>query len=149
MPTKYLPPNPSIKQLKIQAKDFLKSHKTGDVAVCEILRLLHRFSNSTENEILEADVSLKDVQFALALSYGFKGWEQLAEYVKSVIQAPVEEKNTAASEECDERYDEAITGFAELEEFCRQVGDKVGEQGYKELREECERRKEKRDAEKA
>ena len=38
----------------------------------------------------------------------------------------------------DERYDEAITGFAELEEFCRQVGDKVGEQGYKELREECE-----------
>ena len=84
MSTKSLPKNPTIRQLKIQAKDLHKAHKSGDVIAYETLRQLRRFTNSTEREICEAKVTLKDVQFAIALSYGFKGWEQLTEHVESL-----------------------------------------------------------------
>jgi len=79
-----LPPKPSIRQLKIQAKNLLKGHKRGDVTACGTLKVLHRFSGLTSAQILESPVSLRDVQFAIALSYGFRGWEQLARHVESV-----------------------------------------------------------------
>ena len=81
---KSLPPKPSIRQLKIQAKNLIKAHKSGDVRVCETLKVLHRFSELTSQDIMESTVSLKEVQFALALSYGFKGWKQITEHVESL-----------------------------------------------------------------
>ena len=80
---KSLPQKPNLEHLKNQAKQLLKSHKHGDLTVCETLCLLHRFADLTPQEILAAKVSLKDVQFALALSYGFKGWERLTQHVES------------------------------------------------------------------
>jgi signal transduction histidine kinase len=80
--SKSLPPNPSVRQLKIQAKNLLKSHKNGDANVCETLKLLPRFTKATSKEILKADVSLKDVQFAIALSYGFENWKALKDHIE-------------------------------------------------------------------
>jgi len=80
---KSLPPKPNLEHLKKQAKQLLKSHKNGDLTVCETLGLLHRFADATPQEILRSKISLKDVQFALALSYGFRGWEQLTKHIES------------------------------------------------------------------
>ena len=79
--TPSLPPDPSLRFLKEQAKDLLKAHKAGDSAVCDVLRRLHRFAKGTDEAILAADIALKEVQFALAMSYGFKSWGELRKHV--------------------------------------------------------------------
>jgi hypothetical protein len=76
-----LPPNPTLKHLKHQAKDLLKGHREHDPGVCSILRLLGRFARSSDEEILDADLTLSEAQFALAMEYGFDSWSALREHV--------------------------------------------------------------------
>ena len=83
-----LPISPSVRFLQTEAKQVLKSHRNGDPSVCGTYRLLERFRNSTDKEILQSRISLQATQFALALSYGFRGWHQLTEHVKSVQSRP-------------------------------------------------------------
>lgn len=78
-----LPPRPSLEQLKKQAKDLLKAHRSGESGVCEALRLLHRFRDAGEADILAAEMKLDDCQFALAMDYGFADWAHLRSHVKS------------------------------------------------------------------
>ena len=78
--------NPNIDQLRIQAKDLLRSHRAGDSSVCPTLRLLNRFINASVAEILGASLSLHEAQFALALDYGFSSWDALK---KHVVAPPV------------------------------------------------------------
>jgi 3-keto-disaccharide hydrolase len=77
--TPSLPPKASLEQLKNQAKDALKAHKRGDPACCAVLRHLHQFKDKPDDEILKAKVGLQEVQFALAMDYGFKSWAELKE----------------------------------------------------------------------
>jgi hypothetical protein len=79
--TTSLPPRPDLGHLKRQAKSLLKAQKDGNPQVCQVLRQLHRFNRSSDSEILAADVKLSDVQFALALDYGFSSWDALKHYV--------------------------------------------------------------------
>jgi len=79
--TKSLPPKPSVKFLKLEAKSILKAHKNGDSSCCDILRHLHQFKGKSDEEILNAQTSLQEVQFALAMEYGFKSWGDLKKYV--------------------------------------------------------------------
>ncbi|MCK4981881.1 MAG: DUF1835 domain-containing protein, partial [Victivallaceae bacterium] len=79
--TKSLPPKPSVKFLKLEAKSVLKAHKQGDSSCCEILRHLHQFKGKSDQEILNAQTSLQEVQFALAMDYSFKNWSDLNKYV--------------------------------------------------------------------
>lgn len=79
--THQLPSNPSLVQLKKQAKDILKAHKSGDASCCEALRLHHRFNGKTDKNILLSKVGLREVQHALALDYGFKGWAELKKHI--------------------------------------------------------------------
>jgi hypothetical protein len=79
--TSQLPSNANLKQLRHRAKDLLKAHKNGNPSCCVILRNLHRFEGKTDQEIGDSDVSLVDVQFAIALEYGFKGWRDMKEHV--------------------------------------------------------------------
>ena len=74
-------------------------------------------------------------------------YEECETLRKDAIQA-VRDAGTPNADVVDvvKCYDRAIRGFMELEEFCRLAGDRVGEQGYRDLREECERRKEQSDA---
>lgn len=85
--SKLLPPNPSVRNLRNQAKTLLKSHNSGSVSVCETYRLIHRFSGSTDQEILQAAVSLQETQYALALSYGFNGWKEMKVAVAAMAAA--------------------------------------------------------------
>jgi flagellar motor component MotA len=76
--SKKLPPKPSIEQLKKQAKDLLKAHKSADSgAATRIRAFLPRLSEAAEEDILAADLSLQEAQHVLACEYGFKSWNWL------------------------------------------------------------------------
>ena len=72
-----LPGDPSVEYLRKEAKDLLRSQRAGERQVCDTLRFLQRFVNSTDGQILAAEVSLHESQFALAMDYGFASWAQL------------------------------------------------------------------------
>jgi len=77
-----LPPNPSLEQLRKQAKDALKDHRAGKASVCDMLRRMRRFASAGDQEILAAKLGLQEVQFALAMDYGFADWTRLARHVE-------------------------------------------------------------------
>jgi type II secretory ATPase GspE/PulE/Tfp pilus assembly ATPase PilB-like protein len=76
-----LPSHPSVRFLQKEAKDLLKAHKGGDSSCCPTLRYHFRFSRAADEEILKAEVSLQEVQHALALDYGLKSWKELKAHV--------------------------------------------------------------------
>ena len=79
--TRVLPPQPDLDHLKNEAKSLHKTHSQREAKVCHLLRRLHRFVDATDEEIFLADVSLTDVQFALAMDYGFDSWKSLRQAV--------------------------------------------------------------------
>lgn len=84
-----LPSHPSVRYLSEQAKDLLKAHRHGEVAVCQILRRLHRFQDQTDAQILSVRAALHEAQYALALEYGFKSWEDLIHHAQAAREAVV------------------------------------------------------------
>jgi len=84
--TKPLPLNPSLEHLRKEAKALLKAHRNGARSCCEVLRHLRQSSGSTDEEILSAEVSLTEVQFALAMEYGFKSWPELRGYLDTASE---------------------------------------------------------------
>jgi len=83
-----LPPNPSLTQLKHQAKDIHKAHKARDASCCDVLKKLKRFADASDADILAAEVPLKQVQFALAMHYGFASWAELKSHIGSAAPEP-------------------------------------------------------------
>ena len=47
-----------------------------------MLKHLRQFADAPARKILEADLSLSDVQFALALYYGYESWPALKHHVE-------------------------------------------------------------------
>ncbi|HUW81654.1 MAG TPA: hypothetical protein VMZ31_02515 [Phycisphaerae bacterium] len=77
-----LPPSPSLEQLRNQAKDLLKAHEQGRPSCCGVLRRLKQFEGKSDADILAGSVGLVDVQYALAMDFGFKSWPELKRYVE-------------------------------------------------------------------
>ena len=94
-----LPQNPSVRFLQKEAKDLLKAHKSSDPSCCPTLRYHFRFSRSADAEILKAEVSLQEVQHALALDYGCKSWIDLKARVESVPTVDVQESGNPEAKE--------------------------------------------------
>ena len=93
---KSLPANPSLEYLKNEAKSVLKAHKKGKVSCCDVLRNLHQFKEKSDQEIFESQTSLQEVQFALAMEYGFKNWDGVKSHIQSLesrikIPPPIKE----------------------------------------------------------
>lgn len=78
---RFLPPQASLVHLRNEAKALLKAHRQHQETAVAVLRHLHRFRDAADREILDAGVSLTDMQFALALDYGFAGWNDLRQTV--------------------------------------------------------------------
>ena len=78
---RFLPPGPNLEHLKNQAKALHKAHRRRDPEVCAVLRHVHRFRDASDDKILSADVPLTEAQFALAMEYGFVGWQELRKAV--------------------------------------------------------------------
>jgi hypothetical protein len=94
--SKSFPVRPSLEQLKKQAKDLLKSHKSGDPDGIRRIQEKHPewFNRSTE-ELRAARFSLGDAQLVIAREYGCVSWPKLKAQVESIratISNPVAEK---------------------------------------------------------
>jgi hypothetical protein len=94
-----LPPRPNLDQLKHQAKDVLKAHRSGDAAGCAVLRCLPLLARCSDAELLAARATLNDAQHALAQDYGFQSWAALKRFVERAVplrytpeEAPLEAK---------------------------------------------------------
>lgn len=82
--TRSLPSTPNLRYLKEESKDILKAHKNGDASCCGTLRHLRQFKRKTDKEVLQARIGLQEVQFALALEYEFRSWDDLKRFVEHV-----------------------------------------------------------------
>lgn len=79
-PTRCLPPNPSLEQLRKQAKDLLAQYRAGDLsAAAEVQKFEHRPD--------PAAFALHDAQRVLARAYGFESWPKLKAFVDGVTIA--------------------------------------------------------------
>ncbi len=92
-PTRTLPQNPSLAQLRKQAKELLKSYRAGNEAAdAEV----GRFEQSPD----PAKFALADAQRVLARAYGFSSWAALKEHVNGAnfqaLLAAVEAGDVAA-----------------------------------------------------
>jgi len=83
----FLPKAPNLEQLRKQAKDLVKAHRSRDKDACGILRHLRQFDRASDEDILGAEVSLHDTQRAIAKEYGFEGWSQLKRHVEQAASA--------------------------------------------------------------
>ena len=74
-----LPPNPSLDNLKKQAKGLLKAYRTGDPEALRRVRASHeRFEGAAPTDTGDRAFTLRDAQHVLAREHGFPGWEQLS-----------------------------------------------------------------------
>jgi uncharacterized glyoxalase superfamily protein PhnB len=69
---------PNLENLKKQAKLILRWHRERHYPVAaQIRRLMPRFSNMLDSEILAADFRLSDAQEMVARQHGFDSWQDL------------------------------------------------------------------------
>ena len=83
-----LPPHPTVEALKKQAKQLLSAQRSGDAGACSTLRTLRRFAEAPDADILAATLSLTEVQFALAMDYGFENWTAMKQRVEAGPTGP-------------------------------------------------------------
>jgi len=84
MPTKRLPPRPSLAHLKYQARDLLADRLAGKPDACQRIREFHpRFHSSSDAQIHSAPFILSDAYLAIAREYGFVSWARLRAHVTS------------------------------------------------------------------
>jgi ankyrin repeat protein len=81
-----LPARPDLEQLRKQAKELLKSHKSGNPEAFRRFREQHPdFSNASDSKLQSVPVSLADAQLVVAREYGFASWTKLKEQVESIL----------------------------------------------------------------
>ena len=94
--SRLLPIRPDLEHLKGEAKSLLKARAKGDPLACSVFRRLKRFAQADDSQILSATVTLTEAQFALAMDYGFKSWDELR---RTVLQTrPIEGSGLPPSE---------------------------------------------------
>lgn len=85
--SKSLPLRPSLEQLKTQAKELLKSLKSGDPAARQRLHENHPLGPSAGQGASDESWSLSDAQLVIAREYGAASWPKLRERVASILVA--------------------------------------------------------------
>ena len=83
-PTRRLPPNPNLEQLRKQAKDLLGKYRSGEpAAIAEIQKFERNPDPST--------FALHDAQRVLARAYGYESWTKLKAFVDGANVAKLAE----------------------------------------------------------
>ena len=82
MSTPSLPPRPSLEHLQKQAKALLKAHKAAEPeAVARFRDWLPPLSKTSDAEVFQSKLSLRDAQKVIAREYGFESWTALKKHV--------------------------------------------------------------------
>lgn len=104
MPTRSLPPQPDLTQLKLQAKELQRAHAAGSrAAAARILAHHPKPAGPAASDIPAAPLSLSAAQLVIAREYGFRSWADL--------KHRVELERTVARIEPHPRFDEALAAF--------------------------------------
>ncbi len=74
-PTRALPHQPNLNQLKRQAKELLKAFQAGDRPAADEVNTHYRDAD-------RATFALHDAQLVIARAYGFESWPKLAQHVR-------------------------------------------------------------------
>ena len=83
MPTRSLPPRPSLAQLKIQAAELHQEHRAGLLpAAARIVAHHPRFKGQSLETVLDTALRLADAQLVIAREYGFDSWSKLKHHVE-------------------------------------------------------------------
>src|SRR4051794_12275025 len=83
-----LPARPNLDQLRVQAKELQKAHRSRDPEAARRLREhLPRLAGATDDAIFAASLPLADAQLALAREYGQPSWARLRQHVQMLSQA--------------------------------------------------------------
>src|SRR5947208_1514454 len=84
MPTRSLPPRPSLAQLKRQASELHQLHRAGrQSAAARIIANHPRLKHETPAAVLDAKFALADAQFVISREYGFQSWASLKHDVEA------------------------------------------------------------------
>ena len=104
MPTRSLPPRPSLAQLKIQANELHQEHRDGRPSAAARIAAHHpRSRASRRRPSSSTTLPLADAQLVVAREYGFDSWAQLKQRVE--LAEPV------AAFQPHPRFDEALAAL--------------------------------------
>lgn len=85
--TPALPANPSLENLKKQAKTLQKNWRSGDAQTLTRIRATHpQYLEATDNQLSAAKPRLTDCQLVLAREAGFESWPQMKVAVEAARQ---------------------------------------------------------------
>ncbi|PYT17400.1 MAG: hypothetical protein DMG59_07440 [Acidobacteria bacterium] len=85
--TASLPPNPSLENLKKQAKTLQKKWRAGDPETLSRIRAAHpQYTGISDQQLSSAKPRLTDCQLVLAREAGFESWPQMKVAVQSSSQ---------------------------------------------------------------
>ena len=84
-----LPPRPSFEHIKKQAKYIRKAYRESDPRACDVIRCSRKYSGMSVAEMARENISLREIQHALALAYGCKSWKHLKEMVTKIAKLGV------------------------------------------------------------
>jgi ankyrin repeat protein len=112
--SKSLPSQPSLEQLKKQAKELLQSLRLREPEAAQRVREFHPdFSKLGDSELADVEFSLADAQLALAREYGFASWARLKASVEMLaashepaiaLKAAILTNDTARAAELLEKF---------------------------------------------
>ncbi len=77
-----LPDRPDLEQLKRQAKELLRSARSGDAEARARFRALPSLASLTDDELARRSLALHDAQSVIAREHGFPSWKALHEHVE-------------------------------------------------------------------
>ncbi len=87
MPTRPLPPDPSLEHLKNQARALQRQVRTADPqAAATVREFPPRFARAADDSPELARLSLAAAQLVIARRYGFASWNKLRQYAEVVIR---------------------------------------------------------------
>ena len=82
MPSSSLPARPNLEQLRKQAKDLLKAYRAGDPTALQRFReSLSRLAGSSDDQLADMSLSLRDAQRVVAAEHGFDSWTRLKDHI--------------------------------------------------------------------
>ena len=91
------PFNPSLQQLRNQAKDLRKAHKAGEPSAIRRIGESHpRFSGSSQTEIAATKIAHADALLVIARELGFESWPRLETHIESFSSPETGTRGAAA-----------------------------------------------------
>ena len=121
--SRQLPTNPSLEQLKKQARELLQACQSGDPQARGRLKsVVPRLYKLSEADLALAKLTLRDAQLVLAREYGFPSWVKLKGHLEELTSTPTEMTREQILQLATERLDDAAQVIRSLRWDSQKLG---------------------------